>query len=119
MIPSFPRFKSLEIEDKEEIEHLTKKYPPYSDFIFTSLWAWDTNDTTQIAKLNGNLVIRFQDYVENNTIYTFIGDKDVIETIDTIFLFLKESGQYQSLSLVPQHNLSTKDQHFLLSKYNI
>ena len=30
MIPKFPKFKKLEITDKDDIESFTKNYPPYS-----------------------------------------------------------------------------------------
>src|SRR3989338_2938897 len=56
MIPQFPQFKRVEITDREAVEAHTHKYEPYSDFNFTSLWAWDTNGERMISELNGNLV---------------------------------------------------------------
>ena len=63
MITQFPDFKPLELFDKKYIETFTVQFPPYSDFNFTSIWAWNTNDKFQISNLNGNLVVLFYDYL--------------------------------------------------------
>lgn len=34
MLPEFPKMKSIELSDREDVEKITKKYPPYSDFNF-------------------------------------------------------------------------------------
>ncbi len=54
MIPEFPNFKKLELSDREEVESVTNKFPPYSDFNFTSMWCWDINEDMRLSKLNGN-----------------------------------------------------------------
>ena len=63
MIPQFPEFKSLELSDKKDIESFTKRFPPYSDFNFVSMWSWDIKEEIRISQLNGNLVVRFTDYL--------------------------------------------------------
>ena len=72
MIPTFPNFKKLEISDKKEVEEYTSNFPPYSDFNFTSLWAWDTNEKRMISKLNGNLVVQFTDYITCEPFFSFL-----------------------------------------------
>lgn len=74
MIPEFPKFKHIELIDKEEIEQITHKYPPYSDFNFVSMWSWDIKGEIRISKLNNNLVVRFTDYLSGNPFFSFLGD---------------------------------------------
>ena len=80
MITQFPDFKPLELFDKKYIETFTVQFPPYSDFNFTSIWAWNTNDKFQISNLNGNLVVLFYDYVSNNPFFSFIGSNKIEDT---------------------------------------
>jgi hypothetical protein len=49
MLPEFPKFKSIEISDKEDVEKITKKYPPYSDFNFVSMWSWDIKGDMRVS----------------------------------------------------------------------
>lgn len=108
MIPLFPKFKILQTEDFEEIESLTKEYPPYSDFSFTSLWTYNANNATTISKLNNNLVVRMEDYVNLEPFLTFIGSKDSVHTAHTLLSTSKKLGVSSSLKLVPEINI-TKD----------
>ena len=55
MIPEFPEFKILELSDREEIECVTKHFPPYSDFHFMQMWIWDIHEPVTLSKLNNNL----------------------------------------------------------------
>lgn len=57
MIPEFPEFKKLELSDEEKIEKITKKFPPYSDFNFVSMWSWNIYNTVTISQLKKNLVV--------------------------------------------------------------
>lgn len=58
MIPAFPDFKKVEVSDRGVVEAHTHKYDPYSDFNFTSLWAWDTSNERMISESNGNRILR-------------------------------------------------------------
>lgn len=73
MIPEFPQFKVLELSDKGDIEVFTKKFPPYSDFNFVSMWSWDIKGDMRISQLNDNLVVRFTDYLTGNPFFSFFG----------------------------------------------
>ena len=44
MLPKFPEFKKLELNDKAVLHSVTALLPPYSDFNFTSLFSWNVND---------------------------------------------------------------------------
>ena len=74
MIPEFPQFKPLTLSDKEGIERITQKYPPYSDFNFMSMRSWDIKGKIKISKFNNNLVARFTDYLKGNPFFSFLGD---------------------------------------------
>lgn len=103
MIPQFPQFKALELIDRAEIEHYSKLFPPYSDFNFTSLFTWNTEEKIQISILNNNLVIKFLDYTSDDVFYSFIGDNKVVETAQMLLNHAKEIGIVTDLLLIPEH----------------
>ncbi len=89
MIPTFPNFKKLELSDKKEIEEFTSKFPPYSDFNFTSLWSWDTNSERMISILNANLVILFTDYENEEKLLSFLGNNKPEDTAIELINYAK------------------------------
>ena len=91
MIPEFPQFKKLELSDRKDLEKFTSKFPPYSDFNFVSMWAWDTKGEMQISQLNGNLVVQFTDYINGKPFFSFLGDSLVLDTIKTLLDFSKKN----------------------------
>ena len=108
MIPQFPRFKKLELLDKEEIERFTRKFPPYSDFNFVSLYSWNTEVETEISTLNQNLVVKFQNYTSDDIFYSFIGNTDVIKTSKTLLDHAEREGILTELLLIPEHTVKNE-----------
>lgn len=102
MIPQFPKFKKIELSDREDVEAHTKKYQPYSDFNFTSLWAWDINNERMISELNGNLVVRFTDYQTQELFFSFLGAREVEKTVQELLSHAKDVGIPPVLRLVPE-----------------
>ena len=41
MIQEFPKFKSIELSDREDVEKIAHKYLPYLDFNFVSMWSYN------------------------------------------------------------------------------
>ena len=109
MIPQFPEFKKLELSDKEEIESFTKKFPPYSDFNFVSMWSWDIKGEARISQLNGNLVVRFNDYITGEPFYSFLGQSNVNETAKNLIEISKRLGFGPFLKLVPEDSVRYLD----------
>ncbi len=113
MIPEFPEFKKLELSDREEIESFTKKFPPYSDFNFVSMWSWDIKDEMALSVLNGNLVVKFTDYLSGDPFYSFIGTNQVTETAKALLLSSENNDWEISLHLIPKdvaQHISTENQ---------
>lgn len=102
MIPTFPNFKKLELTDKEEVEKFTSKFPPYSDFNFTSLWIWDTNGERMLSKLNENLVVCFTDYLTGKPVFSFLGTNKIEQTTQSIIDFAKKTKASSVLCFVPE-----------------
>ena len=101
-IPQFPEFKKLELSDREEILAITSQFPPYSDFDFGSLWAWDSHGNTRISILNSNLVVQFSDYITNELFYSFIGNTKLTDTAIAIFDHAKQNGMPLVINLMPE-----------------
>ncbi len=103
MIPEFPKFKNLELSDREEVERFTSKFLPYSDFNFVSMYAWDVKGEMRISKLNDNLVVRFTDYLSGTPFFSFLGENKVHETAKTLIEFSKQEHAESALYLVPEN----------------
>lgn len=112
MIPIFPNFKKVSIEDKKDIELFTYQYKPYSDFNFTSLWVWDTDEKRMISILNDNLVVLFTDYETCELCLSFLGTNKIKHTIDELVDYAKTIGISTTLRYIPEesiNNLNTDD----------
>jgi hypothetical protein len=110
MLPKFPEFKKLELTDKKEIEKITTQYPPYSDFNFVSMWSWDIKGEMRVSDLNGNLVVRFTDYVDQKKVfYSFLGKYKVEETAATLLELSKKEKLEPILALVPEDSVVELD----------
>ena len=102
MIPQFPQFKKIELTDKDDVEKFTKKYPPYSDFNFVSMWSWNIQGEMRLSILNENLVVHFTNYLTGKLFYSFLGDKKVDETTSTLINFSMDKGLKPRLYLIPE-----------------
>lgn len=102
MIPEFPKFKRLEITDRADVEKITSRFPPYSDFNFTSMWCWDTEGQARLSILNDNLVVRFTDYITGEPFYSFLGNKLLNETAEQLMSLLVGKRIERKLKLIPE-----------------
>ncbi len=102
VIPEFPQFTPLRLGHRAALKSLTSRFPPYSDFNFTSLYSWDTNETTSVSTLDGNLVVRFVDYTTQEPFYSFLGDRNVDETARRLLELARAEGLRPELKLVPE-----------------
>lgn len=102
MIPQFPQFKPVHLNDRAYIESFTVQHAPYSDFNFVSLWTWDTDGSAQTAQLNGNLVLHMLDYVTRKPFFSFLGVNDVHATVATLLDHAEENDVQRKLQLIPQ-----------------
>jgi hypothetical protein len=95
-LPTYPQMKPLEIIDRQAIQACTHHLPCSSDHNFTSLWMWDTDERTRVARVGKNLVIELADYQTHEPCLTLIGDDDVANTAHAVL----SSGKAR-LRLVP------------------
>ena len=100
-IPEFPAFKLLDIADRDEVERLTRRYPPYSDFNFVSMYCYDTTGDCRVSLLSGNLVVRFRDYVTLEPFYSFLGTHRVLDTVERLLEQANRESIAPMLRLVP------------------
>lgn len=102
MIPVFPDFKKLELSDRESILLITDEFEPYSDFDFPNVLFWDYKEQMEISTLNGNLVIKFNDYLNGKSFYTFIGLGEIESTITILLKHAEHNGIEKYIKLIPQ-----------------
>ncbi|HRH31330.1 MAG TPA: phosphatidylglycerol lysyltransferase domain-containing protein [Candidatus Paceibacterota bacterium] len=114
MVPTFPEFKHFELSDKEAIESFTKNFPPYSDFNFVSIYSWDVKSAMAFCQLNGNLVVRFTDYLTGSFFYSFLGNTKQNETAKELLDFAKKTGTLPQLKLMPGASVEGLDPDIFL-----
>ncbi len=101
-LPKFPDFVALSHKHQTAIDKIVAKFEPYSDYNFISLWSWDHQNKLKLCTLNGNLVVRFQDYADpRDFFYSFLGNAQIDKTIDTLLELSSGEGQSQ-LKLIPE-----------------
>ncbi len=96
MIKTFPDFTPLDAKLRSEITKICSQFEPYSDFNFTSLLCWDTDGSTSVSLLEGNLVIRLPDYLSGKPVYSIIGENNIDGCISELLKVAKH------LELVPE-----------------
>lgn len=106
MLPSFPAFRGLTFADKGLISEINGRFPPYSDFNFTSLWCWNIFDQIRISDLDGNLVVRFTDYLDGQSFYSLVGTAVTAGTLWDVLALAHQEGVIPILKLIPAESLS-------------
>lgn len=112
MLPRFPNFKKLEFTDRLEIEAITKQFPPYSDFNFISLWSWDVDNSTEVSTLNGALIIKLKDYLNDFQVYSFLGNISELFFKEIINQINKKGDQKIKIKLLPELSIENLSSSF-------
>lgn len=96
----YPKFTKVGVGHIDLIRDFCRKFPPYSDFNIISLICWNQNKTNSFSFLKGNLIIRINDYLSRDLVYSVMGD-------NRIELAVKELlGVVKYLKFVPEFVLS-------------
>lgn len=101
MVPRFPEFKLLTLEDKEVLLNICRQFEPYSDFNFSSIWTWNIQENVEIALFDEGLVLKVPDYITGRPTYTLIADDKCYEKILLLLEFVSEQGLEATLRMVP------------------
>lgn len=118
MIPNFPKFKKLEINDLYVIEEFTKQFPPYNDFDLVDLMVFNPGYNTTISMLNKNLILRRQHYTSANFLYTFLGTHKTKDTIEKLLQKTQEENLGSQLVHIPEISIKspTLQKYFLIKE---
>lgn len=100
--PEFPAFKPVEFSDKAEFERAAQGYSHFADYNFNNFYSWDTETQHAISTINGNLVLRFSDYVTGEPFYSFAGQNKLEETSTALLDSASQSGVEPVLKLIPE-----------------
>lgn len=103
MLPIFPNFKKLELNDYQDFRSITSQFLPYSDFNFVSAFSYNVAEEMEISSLNNNLVMKFTDYLDTDKkFFSFIGKNQIIETVRSLIKTSKEQYLGSKISLIPE-----------------
>lgn len=117
MLTKFPTFKKLSLDDRKEIEVVTKKYPLYSDLNFCELWSWDFDNDFEVSNLNGNIVVKMKNFVNRKPLYVLYGDNDLENTVNSFGKYLQTISPSAVISLVPEEMAKKiNDKSFLVKE---
>ncbi len=105
-LPRFPEFKPVELSDRSAVDGFTSQFEPYSDFNFTSLWAWDTKNDRRISALNGNLVVKLTDYQTGEPFLSYLGQDQSEKTAKELIQYSVKEGLKPVLRWVPEVSIS-------------
>lgn len=100
--PLFPKFKKIGISDSAWIKPLLKEFPPYSDFGFTSMYSWNTNNEMSACILNGNLCVLFEDYESDDKFISLLGKSEIDKSLQQALKYSADNGLGVKLRLVPE-----------------
>lgn len=102
MIPTFPNFAPISLDQKAAVEGLVKDHDPYSDFNFISMYCWDKGGIA-LCVLHNNLVVRFNHYLNpENQFLSFLGVHNVKATANTLLEYSKLHLGVEQLELIPE-----------------
>ncbi len=81
MIPEYPKFKPIEIEDRSEVlEHLVGYDISPCELAFSNQYMWKDLDRTKLTTINGNLCILIDALNEEPFFLEPVGGNDVVDT---------------------------------------
>lgn len=115
-IPTFPNQRNIAITDKKIVEKYVNSFPPYSDYNFMSLFTWNIKNCIFISQLNGNLIIKFDDYISRQTYYSFLGNNHTIETATQLLDVAQKNGLPATLKLIPEASVTDPN---LIYRYRV
>lgn len=108
-INHFPASTVFTAALKPAYDQLYAKYPPYADFSFGNLAIWlDQLGDLRISVHGGNIVIECSNLFDaGRHTASVLGTNNVDETIDAVFLHLKDTGQSAHLRMVPESTVES------------
>lgn len=102
MLPLFPDFEPINLNQKKDVDDLIMEHDPYSDFNFISMYCWDKGDIA-LSTLHGNLVVRFNDYRNpEKKFLSFLGLSSCSQTAKELLAYSKKELQIDTLHLIPK-----------------
>ncbi|HUM34217.1 MAG TPA: phosphatidylglycerol lysyltransferase domain-containing protein [Candidatus Saccharicenans sp.] len=83
MIPDFPELKSIEMEDKEEVQHYLDLFPPdICELTFANIYIWREWEKPRLTKINGNLCVLCSPPDEPAYFLEPVGENRLDETVN-------------------------------------
>ena len=83
--------KPLELVDRRAIESSTRWLPCSSHHTFSTLWMWNTDERSRLARIGRNLVVQFTDFDTKQPHLTLIGNDDIANAAGTALAHGDES----------------------------
>lgn len=111
--------KKIDLNDRHILSQYIQQFPPYNDFEFLSLWVYNVDNSNTFHLLNGNLVIKIQDFVTGDFFYSFLGTNKVKETAEILLERSRRENLGNKLRLIPEINIQSNPElnnHFIIKE---
>ncbi|MBU1104791.1 phosphatidylglycerol lysyltransferase domain-containing protein [Candidatus Parcubacteria bacterium] len=87
---SYPNFCLMSSRHLGMIKKYLKDFYPYSDFNPVSILCWDYSHQASFSVLDGNLVIALKNYLKDSVAFSFLGTKNVHNSVTVLLRDKKE-----------------------------
>jgi hypothetical protein len=102
VVPEFPQFKDLSLEEKPLLDTLFNLFPPViSEFTFTNLFIWRHAYQLRISRLK-NIVCLLSDQGKNSFFFPPIGEGDMVECFRMSLQYLEGRGALPKIARTPE-----------------
>jgi len=95
-VPTFPKFRPIELEDKELLQRcLETVQPQISEYTFTNLYAWRRSDRTLLSRRGDVLLVKVLKCPdEREVLLPPIGSKELPETVAELVRDMSKENEF-------------------------
>jgi uncharacterized protein len=104
MVPTFPKFRKITLQDMEEVEEFVEKCGYHGcDYNFVGMWSWENmGPGMEWAKIGENVVFKWWDYEKDEYYCSVLGKTDVARSVMQVLEYVQgKKGIADKLQLEP------------------
>lgn len=103
MIPQFPKWKAVDLDDREDLSQLALPFIPNADLSCALLWAWNREQNIKASRLNSHLLLRLWNPSTGMPCYAFAGNGgDEVNATAATLLDAAAELDRPSLRMIPE-----------------
>jgi hypothetical protein len=109
IVPEFPQFKELSLEEKPLLDAAFNRFPPViSEFTFTNLFVWRHAYQIKISRLQ-NFFLLLAEGGSSSFFFPMAGEGDVVKCYRILLSYLERKGILPKIARVPEEIVTQMD----------